>query len=137
MLASQLRWSMLNGPWIRRLLRNRSQSESVRKLRAAIWWILMRPKGHRHIVAPAGQHDVTAPSAAWLAGARPGITGIQVIVPAETPAPAEALTPADVLASAEALVPAEALAPAEASVQAEVPVQAGSPAEAASGDSRA
>jgi hypothetical protein len=64
-------------------------------------------------VAPAGQHDVTAPSAAWLAGGRPGITGIQVIVPAE------------------------ALAPAEASVQAEVPVQAGRPAEASSGDPRA
>ena len=113
MLASQLRWSVLNGPWIRRLLRNRSQSESVRRLRAAIWWILMRPKGHRHIVAPAGQHDITAPSAAWLAGGRPGITGIQVIVPADAPAPADALA------------------------QAEIPVQAGSPAEASSGDPRA
>jgi hypothetical protein len=95
MLASQLRWSMLNGPWIRRLLRNRSQSESVRKLRAAIWWILMRPKGHRHIVAPAGQHDITAPSAAWLAGGRPGITGVQASAPAEAPEPAKPAPPAE------------------------------------------
>jgi hypothetical protein len=95
MLASQLRWTLLNGPWIRRLLRNRSQSESVRKLRAAIWWILMRPKGHRHIVAPAGQHDITAPSAAWLAGGRPGITGVQVSAPAEAPEPAKPAPPAE------------------------------------------
>jgi hypothetical protein len=119
MLASQLRWSMLNGPWIRRLLRNRSHRESVRKLRAAIWWILMRPKGQRHIVAPAGQHNITAPSAAWLAGGRPGITGVQVIAPADAPAPAG--TPA----------------PAAALVQTEVSVPAGRPAEASSGDPRA
>jgi hypothetical protein len=53
----------------------------------------MRPKGHRHIVAPAGQHDVTAPSAAWLAGGRPGITGTTGIagvqVPAQAGSPAE------------------------------------------------
>jgi hypothetical protein len=64
-------------------------------LRAAIWWILMRPKGHRHMVAPAGQHDITAPSAAWLAGGRPGITGVQVSVPAEAPEPAEAPLPVE------------------------------------------
>jgi hypothetical protein len=87
MLASQLRWNMLNGPWVRRALRSRSGSPAVRRLRAAIWWVLMRPKGHRHIVAPAGQHDVAAPSAAWLAGARPGITGVQV--PAQAGSPAE------------------------------------------------
>jgi hypothetical protein len=96
-LASQLRWTLLNGPWIRRLLRNRSGSEPVRKLRAAIWWVLMRPKNHRHIVAPAGQHDIAAPSAAWLAGGRPGITGEtrenredRVQVPVQAGSPAEA-----------------------------------------------
>jgi hypothetical protein len=108
MLASQLRWTMLNGPWIRRLLRNRSQSESVRKLRAAIWWILMRPKGHRHIVAPAGQHDITAPSAAWLAGGRPGITGVTGVTGVTVAAPAEAPEPAKLAPPAEAPVPAEA-----------------------------
>jgi hypothetical protein len=108
MLASQLRWTMLNGPWVRRLLRNRSQSESVRKLRAAIWWILMRPKGHRHIVAPAGQHDITAPSAAWLAGGRPGITGVTGVTGVTVAAPAETPGPATPAPPAEAPLPVEA-----------------------------
>jgi hypothetical protein len=95
MLASQLRWSVLNGPWARRVLRNGSSSESVRRLRAAIWWVLMRPKGHRHMVAAAGQHDVTAPSAAWLAGGRPGITGVQAPVHVPAQVPAQAGSPAE------------------------------------------
>jgi hypothetical protein len=68
----------------------------------------MRPKGHRHIVAPAGQHDITAPSAAWLAGGRPGITGVTGVTGVTVAAPAEAPEPAKLAPPAEAPVPAEA-----------------------------
>jgi hypothetical protein len=75
-LASQLRWTVLNGPRTKRALRNTSHLRAVRRLRVAIWWVLMRPTRHRQAVA-WGEHDAGAPAAAWLAGGRPGITGVE------------------------------------------------------------
>jgi hypothetical protein len=75
-MASQLTWAMLNGPRIKRVLRNGSHLRVVRRLRVAIWWVLMRPTRHRQTVAASG-HEAVLPAAAWLAGGRPGITGVQ------------------------------------------------------------
>lgn len=72
-LASQLKWTLLNGPRTKRALRNASHHQAVRRLRVAIWWVLMRPTRHRQVV---GEHDAGA-RAAWLAGGRPGLTGVK------------------------------------------------------------
>jgi hypothetical protein len=42
-LASKLEWTVLNGPRTRRILRNTSSLAVVRRLRVAIWRILMHP----------------------------------------------------------------------------------------------
>jgi hypothetical protein len=41
--ASQLEWTMLNGIWIKRVLRKSSRVRAVRRLRVAIWRLLMHP----------------------------------------------------------------------------------------------
>jgi len=41
--ASELEWTMLNGPWIKRVLRSASRMRAVRRLRVAIWRLLMHP----------------------------------------------------------------------------------------------
>lgn len=41
--ASELEWTMLNGPWIKRVLRSASHIRAVRRLRVAIWRLLMHP----------------------------------------------------------------------------------------------
>lgn len=41
--ASRLEWAMLNGTWIKRVLRNSSRVRAVRRLRVAIWRLLMHP----------------------------------------------------------------------------------------------
>ena len=53
-LASQLRWTVLNGPRTKRALRNASHLRAVRRLRVAIWWVLVRPTRHRQAVRPPG-----------------------------------------------------------------------------------
>ncbi|HTS95228.1 MAG TPA: hypothetical protein VMI33_01280 [Streptosporangiaceae bacterium] len=45
-MASQFKWRMLNGPWIKRVLRNSSHVPAVRRLRVVFWRILMRPARH-------------------------------------------------------------------------------------------
>ncbi len=42
-MASRLKWTMLNGSWIKRVLRNSSHVPAVRRLRVVFWRILMRP----------------------------------------------------------------------------------------------
>jgi len=69
--VSRLKWTVLNGPRTKRVLRQASHYQAVRVLRVGIWWILMRPTRHRQLVAG----DRKGASAAWLAGGRPGITG--------------------------------------------------------------
>jgi hypothetical protein len=44
---SQLKWMMLNGPWTKRVLRNASHVAAVRRLRIAIWRVLIHPARHR------------------------------------------------------------------------------------------
>jgi hypothetical protein len=92
-MASQLKWTMLNGPRIKRVLRNASHLLVVRRLRVAIWWVLMRPTRHRQAVA-AGEHDVDVPVAAWLAGGRPGITGVERLARGGEPAEQNSAGPA-------------------------------------------
>jgi hypothetical protein len=70
--VSQLKWMVLNGHRTRRVLRKRSQHQAVRRLRVAIWWVLMRPTRHRQLAA----ERIEGPPAAWLAGGRPGLTGV-------------------------------------------------------------
>jgi hypothetical protein len=41
--ASELEWAMLNGPWAKRVLRSASRIRAVRRLRVAIWRLLMHP----------------------------------------------------------------------------------------------
>jgi hypothetical protein len=43
-LLSRLKWTVLNGPRARRILRNASDHAVVRRLRVAIWCLLMRPR---------------------------------------------------------------------------------------------
>ena len=45
--ASQLEWAILNGTWIKRMLRSSSHVPAVRRLRVAIWRMLMHPARHR------------------------------------------------------------------------------------------
>jgi hypothetical protein len=91
-VASRLKWSMLNGPRTKRALRNRSHLPAVRRLRVAIWWLLMRPTSHRQAVA-AVEHAAGGRTAAWLAGGRPGIGGIQRRAGAGTPAEQSSAVP--------------------------------------------
>ena len=55
--ASKLEWTVLNGPWTRRVLRNTSHLAPVRHLRVLIWCILMHPARHRLNPAPTGDLD--------------------------------------------------------------------------------
>jgi hypothetical protein len=41
--AGELEWTILNGPWTRRVLRSASHIRAVRRLRIAIWHLLMHP----------------------------------------------------------------------------------------------
>jgi hypothetical protein len=50
--ASKLEWAVLNGSWTRRLLRNTSHLAAVRRLRVAIWLVLMHPSRHRPAPSP-------------------------------------------------------------------------------------
>jgi hypothetical protein len=45
--VSKLEWTVLNGPWTRRALRNASGLAAVRRLRVLIWCVLMHPARHR------------------------------------------------------------------------------------------
>jgi len=51
---SSLEWAMLNGPRVRHVLRNASHLAAVRRLRVAIWWVLIRPARRRLHPAPVG-----------------------------------------------------------------------------------
>jgi hypothetical protein len=82
--VSQLKWTMLNGPRTKHALRSASHRPAVRRLRVAIWWLLMRPTRHRQAVAASGVEAGAA--AAWLAGGRPGITGADRPAPGGRPA---------------------------------------------------
>jgi hypothetical protein len=44
--VSKMEWDLLNGPKIKRALRNRSQRPAVRRLRVAIWRVLIHPGRH-------------------------------------------------------------------------------------------
>jgi len=49
--ASELEWTILNGSWTKRVLRRASRIRAVRRLRVAIWRLLMHPArvpGHLH-----------------------------------------------------------------------------------------
>ena len=41
--ASELEWTILNGPWAKRVLRSTSHIGALRRLRVAIWHLLMHP----------------------------------------------------------------------------------------------
>ena len=43
-LLSKLEWAVLNGPWAKRILRNASDHAAVRRLRVAIWRLLMHSR---------------------------------------------------------------------------------------------
>jgi len=51
---SKLEWTVLNGPWTRRVLRNASHFGPVRRLRVLIWCVLIHPARHRPDTASAG-----------------------------------------------------------------------------------
>ena len=51
--ASDIKWAILNGPEVRRVLRRASQRTAVRRLRVLIWRVLIRP-GRRGRDSPAG-----------------------------------------------------------------------------------
>jgi hypothetical protein len=55
--ASKLEWTVLNGPWTRRVLRNASHIAAVRRLRVLIWCVLMHPTRHGLSPAPLGDLD--------------------------------------------------------------------------------
>jgi hypothetical protein len=44
---SNLEWAMLNGPRVKRVLRNASHLAAVQRLRVAIWCVLIHPARHR------------------------------------------------------------------------------------------
>ena len=50
--ASDIKWAILNGPAVRRVLRRASQRAAVRRLRVLIWRVLIRP-GRRGRDSPA------------------------------------------------------------------------------------
>ncbi|MDR2987881.1 MAG: hypothetical protein LBV34_23890 [Nocardiopsaceae bacterium] len=54
---SHLAWAALNGPLVKRALRNASHLAAVRRLRVAIWCVLIRPARHRLRPAPAGSPE--------------------------------------------------------------------------------
>jgi hypothetical protein len=54
--ASQLEWAILNGTWIKRTLRRASRVGAVRRLRVAIWRLLMHPT--RTPGQAPGQQDI-------------------------------------------------------------------------------
>jgi hypothetical protein len=74
-MANRLVWGLLNGSRTKRMLRNASHYTAVRRLRVAIWWVLMRPTSHRHAVT-TGKQGTGPGSAVWLAGGRPSLNGI-------------------------------------------------------------
>jgi hypothetical protein len=41
--ASDIKWAILNGPGVRRMLRRASHHAAVRRLRVLIWCVLIRP----------------------------------------------------------------------------------------------
>jgi hypothetical protein len=45
--VSQLKWAMLNGHWVKRVLRAKSHVPAVRRLRVGVWRVLMHPGRHR------------------------------------------------------------------------------------------
>jgi hypothetical protein len=45
--ASDIKWAILNGPGVRRVLRRASHRAAVRRLRVRIWCVLMRPGRRR------------------------------------------------------------------------------------------
>ena len=61
-MARRLKWKVLNGPRMRRLLRQSSHRAAVRRLRVVIWCVLTRPNtttpglapGRRETYRPAG-----------------------------------------------------------------------------------
>ena len=50
--ASDIKWAMLNGPAVKRVLRRASHRAAVRRLRVLIWCVLIRP-GRRGRDSPA------------------------------------------------------------------------------------
>jgi hypothetical protein len=55
--ASKLEWTVLNGRWTQRVLRNASHIAAVRRLRVLIWCVLMHPTRHGLSPAPVGDLD--------------------------------------------------------------------------------
>jgi hypothetical protein len=55
--ASKLEWTVLNGRWTQRVLRNASHIAAVRRLRVLIWCVLMHPTRHGLSPAPIGDLD--------------------------------------------------------------------------------
>ena len=55
--ASKLEWTVLNGRWTQRVLRNASHIAAVRRLRVLIWCVLMHPTRHDLSPAPVGDLD--------------------------------------------------------------------------------
>jgi hypothetical protein len=56
--ASALEWAILNGTWIKRVLRGASHIRAVRRLRVAIWRLLVHPARHRPLLrdgTPSGR----------------------------------------------------------------------------------
>ena len=56
--VSKLKWTMLNGPRTRRVLRNASHIAAVRRLRVLIWCVLMHPARHGLSPVPTGDLDI-------------------------------------------------------------------------------
>jgi hypothetical protein len=52
---SQLKWTVLNGPATRSRLRKASRHKSARRLRVAIWRVLMHPARHRRTATNGGR----------------------------------------------------------------------------------
>ena len=66
--ASDLKWALLNGRWVRHVLRRGSRRAAVRRLRVMIWCVLMRPGRRQPSPGPA----VRAPDAAATCQPAPG-----------------------------------------------------------------
>lgn len=61
---SRLEWTVLHGRWVQRTLRRTSQLRAVRRLRVAIWCVLMHPARPRTPVASRTGGQLTAADAA-------------------------------------------------------------------------
>jgi hypothetical protein len=60
-MARRLQWKVLNGPRMRRLLRNASHRPAVRRLRVVIWCVLTHPNATTPGPAP-GRRETYRPA---------------------------------------------------------------------------